>query len=468
MKKRKTSSKRPRRVRTRYNSKFIFPEEGTIYHDLMQNTKPEVIVSGPYESGKTMPCLMKLHRECSHNKINALIVRKKKESLRASVCVSYEQKILPFNPRLKGSRVRVHGGQSPRWYDYLDTGSRITLGGLSKPEDFLSGEFDLIYVNQVEEINERDWILLMGRCTGRAGNLPYGMIYGDCNPGSNKHWILKRKGLGYIEFLDAKHKDNPWLFRNGIWTKQGNTTRSRLQTLTGVDYERGYLGLWVAAEGQVFPFREELHTHELTEADIPADAIKFCSIDFGDTHPFVCLWWWLDQKGILRSFNEIYLTNQLIYDMGDMINAYNKKHNHEIQFYVGDWQKQERRILSEKGIHLKLANKEKIPGINLMKRRFVEETIQYRRKGNLLYQRDKFQFDNGLPWQTIDEFGGYAYKPLNKQRGDDTDDEPMKGSDDGIDASRYGIVAIENYFAYEPILGSSETPASLPEYLLNV
>ena len=230
---------------------------------------------------------------------------------------------------------------------------------------------------------------------------------------------------------------------NNLYNSKFNS-QSR-DSMTDVDYKRLYLGLWVAAEGQVFPFREKLHTHNLTEGDIPSDALKFCSIEFGSTHPFVCLWWWLDQKGIIRTFKEIYLTNQLVSDMGNMINTYNKEYNHDIVFYVSNSQIQERRIMSNLGIHCRLLDKDVIDGIKIMKRRFIEKTIQYRRIGNLLHEKDKFQYENELPFQTIDEFDGYSYKPLDKQHGNITDDYPIKGSDDGIDASISGIVGLKNH-----------------------
>ena len=236
--------------------------------------------------------------------------------------------------------------------------------------------------------------------------------------------------------------------------------------MTGVDYDRGYLGKWVAAEGQVFSFNENDHTHVLTERDIPPTALKFCSIDYGDVHAFVCLWWWVDEKGVMRTFKEIYKTQSLITDMAAMIHAYNKEYNHEIEFYVADHGGLNRQM-RDLGIYTRKADKKdmKIPGINMMKRRFIEKTISYRREGHLLHDPDKELFDNGKPYQTIDEFGGYAYKPEDKQRGDNHDDEPMKGEDDGIDSSRYGVVALEHYFAYKPVVGTSESPNALPDYL---
>lgn len=195
----------------------------------------------------------------------------------------------------------------------------------------------------------------------------------------------------------------------------------------------------------VFSFNKERHTHNLTETDIPSDAFKFCSIDFGTVHPFVCLWWWLDQKNVMRSFKEIYLTQQLVSDMAEMIHAYNNDYNHKINFYITDRDLQERHIMKELGIDCQVADKDKIVALQLMNRRFNDNTIQYRTDGNLCHDKDLFQLHNNLPCQTIDEFGKYFYKPLELRQGNRTDELPIAGSDDGIDASLYACSAVENY-----------------------
>ena len=465
MRRRKTRySQRPRRINKRYNAKFVWPDEESMYYKLFQTTEPEVIVSGPYETAKTMHCMMKLHREASNNKIQALIVRKKKESLKSSVIRTYEDKILPFDPRKRGSKVRVHGGQSPRWYDYTETGSRIVLGGLSKPEDFLSGEFDVIYVNQAEELNLNDWVLLQGRCTGRAGNLPYGMIYGDCNPGPPKHWIRERWKKGHIYFMNARHKDNPWLWNNGGWTKQGKTTRARLRTLPGLLYQRGYLGLWVAAEGQVFQFTDDMIIDPY-KFELQPHWRRFCSIDFGINHAFVCQWWCVTDNNEMIRYREIYKSGVDVDVHAHHINRLNEVNKETISYYVSDHQLQERRLLQRYGIHTRLADKEVITGIEIMKRRMYAGKMKY--VDDAVVEIDKTLFEDGKPTSTIEEFGGYHYKAPDKQVGDRRDDIPEKkdGGDDGIDASRYGAVAEENYRTYSPILDYSSNPNMLPDYL---
>lgn len=462
--KRITNSRRRRRRKTRCHPNFIWPEEGTVYHKLLQTTYPEVIMSGPFETGKTMPSLMKLHRECSHNKLHALVVRKKKESLKSSVVRTYEDKILPMDPRKNGSLVAVHGGQSPRWYTYKETGAKIVLGGMSKPEDFLSGEFDIIYVNQAEELSLTDWALLKGRCTGRAGNLPYGMIYGDCNPGGPKHWIRERWKQGHIQFLNSRHKDNPWLFRNGKWTKNGIRTRRELRKLPGLLYKRGYLGLWVAAEGNVFEFTDDMVIDPRT-FEVQPHWRKFCSMDFGINHAFVCQWWCVTDNNVMIRYREIYKGGVDIDVHAEHIRAINTKYNENISYYVSDHQKLERRILNRFGIHTRLADKEVFGGIEIMKRRLNSGKMKF--VDDAVVEIDTDFRDKGMPTSTIEEFGNYSYKPPERHLGDRRDDLPDKANcvDDGIDAARYAAVEEERYFSFNPILDASSNPNMLPSYL---
>jgi phage terminase large subunit len=105
---------------------------------------------------------------------------------------------------------------------------------------------------------------LVTRTTGRAGNLPASYkgptLIGECNPGPPSHWILRRKDEfpEDVDFVKLTHKDNPtlWDAVAGEWTEQGKKSIRRLQSLTGIDYQRLYLGEWVSAEGTVYDLQE--------------------------------------------------------------------------------------------------------------------------------------------------------------------------------------------------------------------
>jgi phage terminase large subunit len=125
---------------------------------------------------------------------------------------------------------------------------------MDSPDKFLSSEFDYIYVNQAEELDKHSWELLTGRATGRAGNTTEPMVFGDCNPGPPWHWILERMSSGDLVMFEQLHEHNPVLFNQstGEITEQGRATMAVLDSLTGIRYERGRLGRWVASEGIVY------------------------------------------------------------------------------------------------------------------------------------------------------------------------------------------------------------------------
>lgn len=219
----------------------------------------EAMLAGPYETGKTLVALTKLHLLlCKYAGARALMARKTYKSLIHSAVVTYETKVLPLPPDDPKSAIQKYGGEKPEFYDYPN-GSRLVCAGLDNPDKALSSEYDFIYINQAEETRLDDWEKLVARATGRAGNAPYTQVMGDCNPDMPTHWILHRRRLKVFE---QRHEHNPALYdqTTGEITPRGRATLDALDSLTGLRYKRGRLGLWVAAEGQVYDnFDPEIH-----------------------------------------------------------------------------------------------------------------------------------------------------------------------------------------------------------------
>lgn len=219
--------------------------------ELMECPDHEAIISGPYETGKTIAALVKLHTILWHTpNVQALMIRQTYNDLIYSAVVTFENKVLPYPSNHPDCPVTVYGGKSPSWYDYPN-GSRLTLAGMDRPGKVLSSEYDMIYVNQAEELLLSTWETLAGRTTGRAGHLDNPQLFGDCNPSYPEHWIKKRE---QITLIPSHHEDNPVLFdhETGEWTEQGEKTMEVLRGLTGLRRKRGYKGLWVQAEGVVY------------------------------------------------------------------------------------------------------------------------------------------------------------------------------------------------------------------------
>lgn len=221
-----------------------------------------VVVSGPAGTGKTYGALWRLHLcALKYPGMRGIMLRKVQEDLTASALVTYQERVLgsgnygvrPFG----GSKLKPAGFQYPN-------GSELLIGGLDKADKVMSREYDLIYVNEAWEISEDDLEKLSTRA--RWGVMPYQQVFGDTNPQGPGHHLYKAFQAGRIQMLFSVHEDNPALFDPAAndWTEQGLAYLSRLDNLTGFRRDRLRKGLWVAAEGVVYPeFNRQTHVREV-------------------------------------------------------------------------------------------------------------------------------------------------------------------------------------------------------------
>ena len=234
----------------------------------------ECVIAAAAETGKTIAMLSKLHFCAMKYPGAALaILRKTQSSSYNTVLVTFQEKILGDFP------VEVYGGEKPQFFDYPNK-SRIWVGGLDKASKILSGEFDIIYVNQAEELSLPEWETLTTRTTGRAGHMPYSQCIGDANPAANTHWIISRREAGHLTYFQSYHQDNPALYnhKTNEWTEQGERTLSQLKKLSGARYKRLYQGLWASPEGAIYNIFDK-DRHQVEAFDPPKIWPRFVGID---------------------------------------------------------------------------------------------------------------------------------------------------------------------------------------------
>ena len=245
-------------------------------------TQHEWMLAGPAETGKTFAALWRLDAIMRATpKEQGALVRKVAADIGPTVLATFRRVLA-----LSGSGAKAYGGEKPEWYDYPN-GARLYVGGMDRPGKVLSGERGVVYVNQAEELALEDWETLTTRVTGRGARTATPMIFGDCNPGPEYHWIKNRPTL---RVLESRHEDNPTLYdERGELTEQGRRSMAILDALTGLRYKRLRLGLWVGAEGQVY---EEFDpaVHVIDSFPIPESWPRYRSIDFGYANPFSCSW----------------------------------------------------------------------------------------------------------------------------------------------------------------------------------
>lgn len=404
---------------------------------LWESKAHEVIVSGPYDTGKTFAALSKLHALlCLFPKCNALMVRQTRNSILTSAVITYEKKVLPYPPSDHRCPIVKYGGEHVEFYAYPN-GSKLWVGGLDDADKYLSAEYDFIYANQAEEIALDSWEKLVGRATGRAGNAPWTQVFGDCNPGPPNHWIKSRASL---KLLETRHEDNPSLHDGQDWTEQGRKRLAILDGLTGLRYKRGRLGLWVGAEGVVYEFDNTVHL--IPRFDIPDHWQRLRVIDFGYTNPFVCLWLAIDGDGRLYLYREMYMTQRTVRVHAEQI----KKHSAGERYIatISDHDAEDRATLHENGIQTSNADKRVTVGIEKVQERLKVAGDKRPRLYVLtdsLIEVDASLKDTYKPYRTEDEFAVYAY-PEGKD-GKPVKEEPVKVYDHGMDALRYGVMYLD-------------------------
>lgn len=404
--------------------------------DLWRYRGQEAMLYGPYESGKTLPTLTKLHALLvKYPNSRAFITRKTYKSLLPTAIVTYENKVLPIHPDSPDSVIVKYGKSKPEFYQYPN-GSHLLVVGMDNPDKILSGEFDFGYVNQAEEITLDAWEKLIARCTGRAGNAPYTQVMGDCNPSHPQHWILHRASLKRFEQL---HKHNPSLFNQQTqeWTEQGQRTIAVLSSLTGIRKLRGYEGRWVAAEGVVYEFTD---THRITRDKVSEIRQWYLSIDFGYTNPFVCQLWGVDADGRMYLWHEIYMTRRTVAAHVPAIKA--MIGSRRIEAIIADHDAEDRATLREHGLQTTAAKKDIAVGIQAVQDRLK---VQADGKPRLYVVEDAcVEYDSALyreypgdlhPCCTEHEFAVYVYPP--SKGGKSEKEVPLDLNNHGMDAARY-------------------------------
>jgi phage terminase large subunit len=441
--------------------------------DLMSCKAPEVCISGPAGSGKSLAMLFKLHLACLMvPRLRALLVRQTHASLTGTTLVTFERDVA--GPMLASGAVRWFGGSSrePAAYRYSN-GSTILVGGLDRPEKFLSSEFDRITVDEATQISERAWETLITRLRGTAVRKVggqkirvYKQIVGGCNPDHPFHWIKLRSERGSLVMLNSLHRDNPAYFNlDGTATVAGRDYMSKLNALTGVRRRRLLGGLWVAAEGVIYELDGATHFMEPGFVP-PAEWPRFLSVDFGFTNPLCAQWWASDPDGRLYMFREHYKTQTLVEDhAADILAACTRPDPDYVhparkpryayhgrvwteprpRAVVCDHDAEDRATLERHlGMSTEGARKSVKNGIEAVQSRLKVAGDGRPRlflvRGALV-ERDPRLADAKKPTCTEEEVGGYVWAPGSD--GKPAKEEPLKLDDHGCDCLRYACAHVD-------------------------
>lgn len=443
--------------------------------EFMKDRSAEVLLAGAAGTGKSLAMLFKLHITCLMVPgVRSLLVRQTHASLTGTTLVTFERAVIL--EALGAGIVSWFGGsaRAPAAYKYSN-GSVILVGGLDRPEKFLSSEFDRIAIDEATEITETALETLITRLRGNAPT--YKQIVAACNPGAPLHFLKLRADRGAMKMMHSTHRDNPaYVNTDGSLTERGADYMSKLEALTGVRRLRLRDGLWAAAEGVIYDeFDPSIHLvdlddiipnaaekkaelgRELTVADIPENWPRFWAVDFGFVNPFCCQMWAETPDGQLVLYREIYHTHKTVDQhaadimacvsvadpshvgrRGDVASSGRIWTEPKPKAVVCDHDAEGRATLAkELNLPTRAAGKKVKEGIERTQVRFRRRAdgkpgLVFLR--NALVRRDQDLADAKKPTCTVEELPAYIW---DIRDGGKTKDEPVKENDHGADTMRY-------------------------------
>lgn len=410
---------------------------------MFDRTDSELTISGPAGTGKSLPCLARVHLAASmYPGVRCLVARKVAVSLGSTTLVTFEKKVAA--EAVKEGLLTWYGGsvREAASYRYAN-GSRIVVGGLDKPIKVMSSEYDLAFIDEATELVVDDWEAIRTRL--RNGILPWQQQIGALNPGPPTHWIKQRAESGGMPMLHSLHRDNPAYFDDdGEPTEAGRAYLAILDTLTGVRRLRLKDGLWAAAEGVIYEEWSDA-VHLIDPFEIPADWTRWWSVDFGFVHPFVLGWWAEDPDGRLYLYREIYMTGRLVEDHArTALAAVRDDGGRWIEprprAIVCDHDAEGRATLERHlGMSTTAANKNVTEGIQATQSRMRTAGDGKPRififRGCTI-ERDPALVDAKRPASTAEEIPGYVWDTSNGRKAKEA---PVKEMDDGCDQMRYVV-----------------------------
>jgi phage terminase large subunit len=422
-------------------------ERTDVFYDLHVPVEEHYLAEGmwSHNTGKSVGGLTKQHLAAmKYPGSRHLLLRKTAASLGASTLEVYRKHVAVAS--LAVGEVEYYGGSTsePAQYRYKRNGSSIVIGGMDKPSKIMSSAYDTVVMDEGTEFLVQDFEAAISRL--RAGNMPYSQAILMCNPDAEHHWIYQRQAAGGMTFLESRHEDNPEYYdAAGNVTPAGAAYLAKLDRLTGVRFQRLRKGLWVAAEGLIYENWDP--ADHLVDA-LPEGSenwVRWWSVDFGYSNPFVLQCWAEDPDGRLWLYREIYHTGRLVEDHARKILSIVRPDGEWIEprprAIICDHDAEDRATLERHvGMRTLAATKTVKPGLEAGMARLRKAGDGKPRLfivRDALVERDESLADAGKPTCTVQEVTGYVWAiGIN---GRPAKEEPIKKDDHGMDALRYVV-----------------------------
>ena len=452
-----------------YLNPSVIPPRTDVGIEIMRNIADppdrHLVVSGPLGTGKTMLIMLSLHWLCmTQPGLRIAIARQEKKTLYSTLIPSFK-KMLRFGMRnSSGSPIHIYGGEKrPQELHYYN-GSVMVFTGFES-DKFFGGEWSGIYVNELRMVDEIAYNDVSARLRGGGFRRPDGretyLIIGDTNPSSARHWIMQRAEDGRMVMRPTSLHDNPYYSVDGEYTEAGLDYLETLESsYVGYQFDRYVKGLWVGAEGLVFPeYDPAIHDMKILREHIPSNWKWSGSVDYGVNHPCSFgLWATSPNRKTTWHFKEIYRQGLTASALGNAIKGMFHKYDIPMRTkIVGDSASDHNQTLLNQGLRVVDAKKDIMFGVDIFKQWLLGvdgRSVRFN-TDSLDHDVDERLRNAGKPTKTTEEFDGYTHKPVEKQTtGTEKDDHPWKekGSDDGMDKTRYHLVDIfKSPSKYKPV-----------------
>lgn len=327
---------------------------------------------------------------------------------------------------------QYHNGSTMYVAGVRDEGQRENLRSMGK-----DGAFDFAWFEEANKLTQLDDDEITSRM--RGNNAGWRQKIYTTNPDSPEHFIKKRLIDGKLAHVYySRPEDNP--------TNPADYIEA-LKNLTGISYQRLYLGLWVQAEGVIYSeYNSSIHLLEQLPK-FSHDSRFIITIDFGYTNPFSATLWYISPDNKMYQISQIYKTRTLVEDHAISIKRMLAQHEipiPRIEAWICDHDAEDRATLERHlNITTRAAYKAVTHGIDAVKSRLEKKTLFFyiAAVANPDLELEK----NYQPTNTAEEITEYVWS-------DKKQDTPIKEKDHGLDDTRYAVAYVDKLQRHTSVL----------------
>lgn len=388
---------------------------------------PVLLLTGAAGGGKSRIAGEKLHAYLlKYPGATGVVGRKDRTTAFRSVVPLLERTVqsgTSWGKFLKSDGLFEYSNGSMLWVVGLkDEGQRENLRSIGQ-----DGSVDIAWFEEANKLVLDDHYEITARMRGTAGG--FRQIIYSTNPDSQYHWIKRLLIDGReAETHYSRPEHNPYNPQDYI---------DRLKNLTGVLFQRLWLGQWVQAEGLIYTsFDQNKHVLDRVRYDLTGRFV--CSVDFGYTNPFSWSLWYIDHDDVIYQLAQIYKTKTLVEDHAVEIQKELNRleiRTDWIEAWVCDHDAEDRATLEKHlGIVTDPAYKGVSPGIEAVESRFKSDRLFLLR--NPVKDVDLSLEGEYKPTCTAEELPGYVWSEKKPET-------PEKENDHGCDEMRYLVCYVD-------------------------